>query len=278
MPDFLEPAFNQQRLSGRFGPQVPLMPVTSTQLVSSLPWQKDRPAMIILYPLFMLEEQLGVMACIFNSHFDTLYERLVVEVSVAVKLSALMRHHLNIEQQLRGSLNDLEQSNDSLSMMSTTDELTGLLNRRGFMAQAEQLITQGVKNSARGMLCFADMDGLKLINDQYSHEDGDLAIRSMGTILKKTFRSGDVIARLGGDEFAIIIQEAQAWHELVFRKRLTQFLQEWNQVSGKPWRMGISLGAICFGGENTQDVTELLHQADAIMYEHKRRNKEGRTG
>jgi predicted signal transduction protein with EAL and GGDEF domain len=96
----------------------------------------------------------------------------------------------------------------SLADLALSDELTGLYNRRGFMALAERQLKLG-RRSGRGMLfILVDVDGLKQINDSLGHSQGDSALRRTAEVLRKTFRNSDVIARMGGDEFAVLAIEA----------------------------------------------------------------------
>jgi diguanylate cyclase (GGDEF)-like protein len=241
--------------------------------LDDLPFRGDRPSAYLAFPLYVREEQLGIIACDFQPEVARLYDRLVLEIGVAIKLSGLLRQQMEVEQRLRRTLRDLEHSHDALTLLSTTDELTGLLNRRGFMDHAERILSLGSVTRKGGILCFADMDGLKKINDTWGHDDGDIAIKAMAGILRKTFRSGDTIARLGGDEFTAIILEADLLQETVFQKRMERLLSDWNKKSEKPWQLGITLGAVEFVADENLTVSELLRHADNILYERKRHKR-----
>ena len=91
-----------------------------------------------------------------------------------------------------------------LGSLALTDDLTGLYNRRGFMALAERQLKLG-RRSGRGTLLFVvDVDHLKQINDTFGHREGDLALKCVAEAMEQTFRDSDVVARLGGDEFAVL--------------------------------------------------------------------------
>jgi len=94
---------------------------------------------------------------------------------------------------------------NKLERIAVTDELTSLLNRRGFMLLGEQHIKQIIRSQQPTALIFIDMDGLKWINDNLGHEEGDRAICDMAAILKLTFRDSDIIGRIGGDEFVSLL-------------------------------------------------------------------------
>src|SRR5439155_15054078 len=97
---------------------------------------------------------------------------------------------------------------NDLVKLSTRDELTGLYNRRGFFMAAEPLARLAERAGRSFVIFYADLDGLKGINDAHGHSAGDEAIRDAAWILNQTFRSADIVARIGGDEFAVLAAEA----------------------------------------------------------------------
>lgn len=108
---------------------------------------------------------------------------------------------LNIE--IYNANKELEEKNRVLNFLSEKDELTGILNRHGFMERAIQFFDENFGKPAQ--ILFADLDHLKQINDGFGHVDGDFAISSAADLLKKSFSSDTVLARIGGDEFVALI-------------------------------------------------------------------------
>src|SRR5713226_630351 len=109
--------------------------------------------------------------------------------------------------------------------LALVDELTGLYNRRGFMAIAERQLKVG-RRSGRGMLLFfIDVDRLKQINDSFGHAEGDRVLKHITEALQKTFRDSDVIARMGGDEFVVLAIEASDFCEGTIRARLCKYFK-----------------------------------------------------
>ncbi len=92
---------------------------------------------------------------------------------------------------------------EHLRIMSITDDLTGLLNRRGFFPIAEQQLKLANRSGTGLVLLFADIDNLKWINDKFGHKEGDAVLIDVSRAIKESFRDSDIIARLGGDEFAV---------------------------------------------------------------------------
>ena len=156
-----------------------------------------------------------------------------------------------------------------LGNLALTDELTGLYNRRGFMALAERQLKLGCR-SGRGMLLFMmDLDRLKQINDSFGHFEGDRALKHTAHALEETFRDSDVVARLGGDEFAVLAIEATGHCERTIQTRLSDGLKS---ISAEqvPYELSLSLGFARFDPRSCTSIEELMVKADQAMYEQKR--------
>jgi diguanylate cyclase (GGDEF)-like protein len=157
-----------------------------------------------------------------------------------------------------------------LGNLALTDDLTGLYNRRGFMAMAERQMRLG-RRTGRGMILFMmDVDSLKQINDSFGHLEGDRALKHTAEVLEETFRDSDVIARLAGDEFAVLAIEAAGHSERTIQTRLFDGLKS---ISAEqfPYELSLSLGFARFDPRNCTSLEELMAKADQAMYEHKRR-------
>lgn len=96
---------------------------------------------------------------------------------------------------------------EMLRELSLHDELTGLHNRRGLMALAEQHVRSMARTQRGFAIVFIDMDGMKHINDTLGHAEGDRALVDVAALLRLTFRESDIAARIGGDEFAVLVRD-----------------------------------------------------------------------
>ncbi len=114
----------------------------------------------------------------------------------------------------------LESANKEIQALAISDPLTGLYNRRGFIALAEQQLKLADRTRRGALLFFADLDGMKWINDTLGHEEGDRALVDIASILKETFRLSDIIARIGGDEFAVLVIDTTAVTPEILTARL----------------------------------------------------------
>ncbi|MBM4135886.1 MAG: sensor domain-containing diguanylate cyclase [Nitrospira sp.] len=160
---------------------------------------------------------------------------------------------------------------EKLQVMSLHDELTGLLNRRGFMTLAEQQLRIAERMKRCMLLLFADLDGLKWINDNLGHKEGDLALSDIAKLLKETFRESDIIARIGGDEFVILVMEAYDESAEILTARLNANIDNYNARGERRYRLSLSVGITHYDPDNPCSLDELLSQADKMMYEQKQK-------
>jgi diguanylate cyclase (GGDEF)-like protein len=167
-----------------------------------------------------------------------------------------------------------QKAQSRLQNLSLVDELTGVYNRRGFMTIAHQQSKLAQRTQSPWVIVFADVNELKKINDTYGHPEGDQVLREVARLLKSTFRESDVIARIGGDEFAVMAFAATEPVAKSFTRRLQTMVDTLNATPGRKYRLGISLGVAHYDPHNPRRVDEVLSQADAAMYEHKRKQKE----
>jgi diguanylate cyclase (GGDEF)-like protein len=165
---------------------------------------------------------------------------------------------------LKRSLLDRE-----LRSLALTDELTGLYNRRAFLAVASQQLKLGRRKGQGILLLFADVNNLKDINDCHGHREGDLALIRAAHALEQTFRDSDVIARLGGDEFAVLALEASSQDEQAILGRLKDSLQAAAASEGR-YELSLAVGVARFDPKHSLSLEALLAEADHAMYKEKR--------
>jgi diguanylate cyclase (GGDEF)-like protein len=165
------------------------------------------------------------------------------------------------------------ETQERLRSLSLKDELTGLLNRRGFFALAEQQIAIAKRQNRRILLNVGDMDNLKQINDTLGHAEGDTAIVEIAAILRDSFRQSDVIARIGGDEFAVLQAEAAVGDMTESMHRLQNNIDICNDRGKRPYRLSLSVGSSFSDLGEACSIHELVRQADEIMYERKKIKK-----
>ena len=158
----------------------------------------------------------------------------------------------------------------ALQSLSLIDELTGLYNRRGFMAVTEQHLAAIRRNEKVPVLLYADLDGLKEINDSLGHHEGDRALVKAAEIFKETFRSSDILARLGGDEFVVLAAIGPEESAESLTTRLQEKFSASNARGNRPYNLSVSVGLAHFDDEESHSIEELMARADGAMYEDKR--------
>ena len=158
----------------------------------------------------------------------------------------------------------------ALQSLSLIDELTGLYNRRGFLAVTEQHVAAIRRDNKVPTVVYADLDGLKEINDSYGHHEGDRALAGAAQILKETFRSSDILARLGGDEFVALAAIDRDEESESITVRLQEQFRASNALRSRPYNLSVSVGVANFE-DDRYSIEELMAQADRAMYEEKRR-------
>ena len=157
---------------------------------------------------------------------------------------------------------------ETLRNSSLKDDLTGLFNRRGLLKQAAPYFDFARRQKESLLLLFIDLDGMKKINDEFGHTEGDNALISTATILNRTFRTSDIIARLGGDEFTVLVTDLNASKEEAIN-RLNENLKAYNATNTRH-KLAFSIGVATLEPERMTCFEELLEQADQAMYEQKR--------
>lgn len=213
----------------------------------------------VFMPLFFEDEHLGYALFEYAPGSPLfMYEELRLHMSSALKSSFLMKE---------------------LRIQSMLDELTGLHNRRGFMVEGNRMFRNRKKGGQRIMMFYADMDDLKVINDNYGHEEGDVAISGAASILRQAFREEDLVARIGGDEFiAMLVWDSEVEDlEARLMERLKISLTAYNQITEKPYQLSISLGVTATSPDDSISLEELMRQADEQLMAQKREKKKGRV-
>jgi len=155
----------------------------------------------------------------------------------------------------------------ALESVALYDELTGVYNRRGWFALADHELTRARRQGSPRVLLFVDLDGLKQVNDQLGHREGDRAITAAAVVLSSASRSSDLVGRLGGDEFVLLLGEDGLAD--VARTRVLQALAEHNARSGDGFELRLSLGAEVWFPDTATTLAELVRRADADMYAEK---------
>jgi len=153
---------------------------------------------------------------------------------------------------------------ESETILSRTDQLTGVMNRRAFEEIVEYEIFSLQRQKSPFSLAYLDLDNFKEVNDSFGHKKGDELLKAVVACLRENLRRTDVIARVGGDEFTIFFPATeQSAVKLVIQKLLEQ-LKKLNEINN--WPTTISIGVVTSLDSNC-DLETTISLADRVMYE-----------
>jgi diguanylate cyclase (GGDEF)-like protein/PAS domain S-box-containing protein len=168
-----------------------------------------------------------------------------------------------------------------LRSLTDVDELTGLLNRRGFFARVDEMRRKAKRGDRQVLLTYFDLDGLKRVNDEKGHAAGDGLLVAAADVLRTAFRERDIVARLGGDEFVALALLGRRHDEQLDRQtieaRLDQAVRDKHADLGDEYDFSVSFGSMVANHAELERIDDLLARADQQMYQAKRARRRKRT-
>ena len=183
--------------------------------------------------------------------------------------TAYLVHQVRVDRNQLAEVNArLEQALQRETVLARTDAVTGLANSRAFTEQLERELARASRDERSVVLLYLDLDGFKAINDHYGHDAGDVVLRHVAAALRESVRTGDEVARIGGDEFAALLWGAGAAAAGDIATRIADRVREIGAGYSRA-SLGISIGVAQARPDMTAD--DLVREADAAMYEQKRR-------
>lgn len=221
--------------------------------------------------LFSNEKQYGLLASDISQTDFPFFYMMSLQLGLSLRYLESSQMEASHLLELSKTMDNIREQNRLLDLMSAYDELTGLLNLRGFREQAKSVCA--ARQEKRAYMIYADLDHLKEINDTFSHIEGNFAIRTAGKLLKNCIRDTDILARVGGDEFLILVTSETETFEQLFRIRVEEACREFNIKSDKPFYVELTLGIQAFLCSPDIDLQEIISQADASLYEYKKFRK-----
>lgn len=231
---------------------------------------------MIVSPLFVAEDVYGVMVNELPVANAFSVSSVASQLSITLRSLFMMEEQNKARMALQRSLERFIRDNTKLEEIAQKDELTGLFNRRGFIANSEKQLSDPVNQGKVAIICYADLDNLKTINDQYGHDDGDFALRTIAQVLQESFRETDIIGRFGGDEFITLAITGADCNVDNIKARLERVTKKYNDKYKKPYAIEMSTGIHKFIVSDTIDIYDVINQADGLLYQEKIRKKSGR--
>ncbi len=172
---------------------------------------------------------------------------------------------------------EIDISKAEMKHLATHDPLTNLPNRALIFEHLNHAITTARRTERKGALLFIDIDGFKDINDNYSHQTGDLLLQEFALRLSQTTRESDIVGRLSGDEFLLILENINSVDDVLntIEKIKNQLIRPFF-INGLSLEITVSIGGAFFP-ENGDNADKLIHAADQAMYNVKKNGKDGFT-
>ena len=247
------------------------------QNVYDHPHMSDTRNTYVMIDLYSRDLQYGFLLC--DIGYDNLHyvEYLCYQVSIALKFINMFakQHTLLLEKD--EMLQRLQKENLQLDSISGKDELTGILNRRGFYKKADAFIESAAETGQSVVFAYADLNYLKQINDIHGHAEGDFALTSCASVLEEVF-PGSLTGRIGGDEFAVLALHQNISTEADLKKLINQKLAECAEKAGKPYSVTLSVGIYMQPANSRFLLKDAIEAADALLYEEKKKKPPFVTG
>ncbi len=229
----------------------------------------------VAFLLFAKEYQYGILLTEIDPASIGLIYGVSLQISTAKAYMQMSRRENEVKNQLYDTLKELKTKNQVLSFVSSTDALTGLYNRRGFIESAVSEVNAHIGSTAA--ILFSDLDHLKQINDEFGHKDGDFALKSAAEILRSTiisYRSeGTVCGRIGGDEFVCFMICDKPEDANIVLDKLKECCKKFNDRCDKPYYVEFSTGCVTFSCSENYSIVDLISQADVCLYEEKKKRR-----
>lgn len=244
----------------------------SSSVFSSEIMPKKRRYDMLVMPLFSGEEQYGIMLTESELENFRYASQIACQVSVSVEVIEILKKQNAIKQELEKNLARMEESNKVLDAMSHSDPLTGIANRRGFLDTVKKIMEDKNNYGKKAIAVYADMDNLKIVNDEFGHDEGDFSLKTIARALSESFRQSDVVARMGGDEFAAFAIVSHDNFEETLKQRVHGILEKMNE-NDKPYYVNMSIGTCEFIIGQDSNLDHILNAADADLYKEKKNKK-----
>ncbi|MDE6781860.1 MAG: GGDEF domain-containing protein [Ruminococcus sp.] len=186
---------------------------------------------------------------------------------------------LNLSNSLENirKLIHLNKAMGELNRLYVIDPMCNIYNRNGFINLADIKFRECADRKQKVMLTFIDMDGLKFINDNYGHNEGDFAIQRIASVIQESSMDS-ICARFGGDEFVVFTSDVEDGDDEAFKRRFNMKAERMNAIIKKPYTLSASVGSVIVTADENVTLYSIIKQADEKMYDIKRQRHNSRRG
>lgn len=196
---------------------------------------------------------------LFASEFD------LMRISLRQSIQELADHKASLEETVKARTQALQKANRALKLMSHTDHLTGIPNRRDIMEKVHYEMFRAERTHKPFSFLFADIDKFKNFNDTYGHDCGDVVLKTVAQVMRSMLRKPDYIARWGGEEFLVVLPETSLENATLVADRIrirvadTEF-----SYAGHIFKVTITLGVAQF--DQRLGIEHSINLADKALY------------
>ena len=171
----------------------------------------------------------------------------------------------------------LKRKEEELARLATTDELTGINNRRNFMELAKREYRRSLRHGTPLSIVIFDIDHFKAVNDTYGHEAGDMVLKGLTKVVSENIREIDMFGRVGGEEFGLILPRADTALAVTASERIRKAVEEATfDIDGLTVEVTVSFGVAGYPPESPRDMADILREADKALY-HAKQNGRNRV-
>lgn len=170
-------------------------------------------------------------------------------------------------------ISDRKDIEERLKKYASTDLLTEVLNRRAGLDYLQEEMEKAEENKDTLSVIFIDVNDLKLVNDNFGHQEGDQLLQRVSNILQNSLRRNDKVVRLGGDEFLLILPQSDKDSAEKIWFRIKKKFRQATEANQKDYEISVSHGAAEYRSDYQKDLDQLINEADHSMYEEKKKIK-----
>lgn len=206
------------------------------------------------------------------------FDKLLRDVEKIIKISDVQQEYLHrIQSDLKKEIEDKIRVEEKLKCFAAIDTLTGSYNRGVGLEFLENEFKNTRRNKKFFSICYIDVNGLKFVNDNFGHFEGDELLVMVCKFIKRVTRNNDILCRLGGDEFIILFPNSKEEHVEKIMKRIIFNIDIENKKKLRPYDISFSYGIVQVDHDNNKGIDEIIQMADAKMYEYKKKYKKSIT-
>lgn len=223
----------------------------------------------------LLKDHLDLLECILNTSQQIVHrDDSNQEKYISIYTQEIMNQDERIGQLITlEDVTEKERLRYRLLEMANTDVLSGLYNRRKFRESAEEIILRAQRYNQVFSLLMMDIDFFKRVNDAYGHAAGDQVIKEFSELLRKNFRTSDIIGRMGGEEFAVILINCDKFVAYEKAEQFRMSVESYPiQLIDQTIYINVSIGVSEFN-DQFNSIDSIINQADDALYQAKEQGR-----